>query len=30
VTGCRQPQRPQKASRGPTWLPHWLQKGIRY
>src|ERR1039457_3923756 len=29
VDGCRPPHRPQKASRGPTWFPHWLQKGIR-
>jgi hypothetical protein len=26
--GWREPHLPQKASAGPTWFPHWLQKGI--
>ena len=28
--GWRAPQRPQKESAGPTWFPHWLQKGIQF
>jgi hypothetical protein len=27
-TGCRAPQWRQKGWVGPTWFPHWLQKGI--
>jgi hypothetical protein len=28
LTGCRVPQRPQKASRDLTWFPQLLQYGI--